>query len=382
MKRSRIGDIIDYIPATLSESPSRWYIYYYVKHPGSGEFVRKQIRLGRIRRLSDRRIFAQKVIIEINKKLAAGWNPFIEEESPRAFYKLFEALDRFIKDKRNLRYDSLRAYNSEVKLLKEFLEERNQEDIYCSLFDSRLANIYMEHVWNSRSIGATRYNNILAFGVLVFNWMMEKGYVKQNPFSKIRKKKNGSKTRIMDIDQKFRKKIREYLSKKNRPFHVAVMFAFNSLLRPKEISYIRVGDIDLKRQVIHVPGNIAKNHNARYAPIPDVMLPYLKELLDSVHIARKTWYIFSTHFRPGPVHRDPREIDRYWTDLRKTLRLPKELQFYSLRDAGIIQMLRDGRSPKEVMEAADHSSIEVTNKYVKVARKESNVNIIRKSSSF
>ncbi|MDF1550435.1 MAG: hypothetical protein P1P88_21610, partial [Bacteroidales bacterium] len=51
---------------------------------------------------------------------------------------------------------------------------------------------------------------------------------------------------------------------------------------------------------------------------------------------------------------------------------------YSLRDSGIIQMLRDGRSPKEVMEAADHSSIEVTNNYVKVARIESNKGIINK----
>jgi hypothetical protein len=45
-------------------------------------------------------------------------------------------------------------------------------------------------------------------------------------------------------------------------------------------------------------------------------------------------------------------------------------------------MIRDGRSPKEVMEAADHSSIEVTNKYIKVARKESNSNILKKSTAF
>ncbi|MDT8393170.1 MAG: hypothetical protein RQ761_04965, partial [Bacteroidales bacterium] len=69
-------------------------------------------------------------------------------------------------------------------------------------------------------------------------------------------------------------------------------------------------------------------------------------------------------------------------ELRKTLRLKKELQFYSLRDSGIIQKIRDGRTPKQVMEAADHSSIEITNKYVKIARKESDRDIINKSSAF
>jgi len=58
------------------------------------------------------------------------------------------------------------------------------------------------------------------------------------------------------------------------------------------------------------------------------------------------------------------------------------IQFYSLRDSGIIQLLKDGISPKEVMELADHSSLEVTNKYVKKARVEASEVIKRKSSGF
>lgn len=381
-RNSQIGDIINYIPATLSESPSRWYIQYYVKHPATGEFVRKQVRVGRFKKKSDRRNWARKLISEINIKLSSGWNPFIEDETPRAYTKLLDAWNVFLKDKRNLRPDTLKVYHSEVKFMKEYVAEHSSEDLYASLFDSKLAISYMEHVWTSRNIEAVRYNNILAFSKLLFNWMIKRGYTKHNPFINIDKKKTGSKKRIMDIAPKDRKKIREYLSKKNKPFHVAVMFAFNSLLRPKEISYIKIGDIDLKRQVVIVRGSVAKNHQTRYASIPDVMIDSVKQLINSVHIPRKEWYLFSKNFRPGPYRRDPREIARYWSDLRQTLRLKKELQFYSLRDAGIIQMLRDGRSPKEVMEAADHSSIEVTNKYVKVARKESNINIKEKSTAF
>jgi integrase len=213
--------------------------------------------------------------------------------------------------------------------------------------------------------------------------MIEKQYVKENPFASIKKKKQLPKKMIMYIDKSDRKKIREYLSKTNRPYYGIMMFAFHSLLRPKEISYIKIGDIDLKKQVITVKGSVAKNGNERNAPIPDVMIDLIKELIGEVYVPRKNWYLFSdSGFKPGPKRRDSREIARYWSDLRTTLRLKKEIQFYSLRDSGIIQMLRDGRSPKVVMETADHSSIEMTNNYVKVARKESNRDIINKSSAF
>ena len=42
-------------------------------------------------------------------------------------------------------------------------------------------------------------------------------------------------------------------------------------------------------------------------------------------------------------------------------------QFYSLRDTGIIEMLANGISPNEVKEQADHSSIKITNEYLKHA---------------
>jgi integrase len=267
--------------------------------------------------------------------------------------------------------------------LKEYISDRYGDDLYAISFDRNKAIEYMDYTWETREIAAVRYNNILAFSILIFNWMIEKQYVKENPFGKITRKKTGQKIRVMDIDKADRKKIREYLIKKNRPYYGIMMFAFHSLLRPKEISYIKIGDIDLKKQVIVVRGAVAKNHHTRYAPIPDVMIGLIKELIKDIYVPRKNWYLFSDNaFRPGPRRRDSREISRYWADLRSTLRLKKEIQFYSLRDSGIIQMLRDGRSPKEVMEAADHSSIEMTNNYVKVARKESNENIIRKSSAF
>ncbi len=381
-KAYSLREVVDFIPASLHETKN-WEIIFYARDPQSGDLRRKRIRVGGIKNKGERRIWAKQMMYSINKKLNDGWNPFIEAESSRQYYKIEDVITAFLRDKRGLRKDTLRTYQSEIDFLMKFIREKYQPDMYVVSFDKSKAIQYMEHCWDSRKIGTVRYNNILAVCRVIFNWMIEKQYIKDNPFAILKKKKTGSKTRVMDIEPADRKKIKEYLSKKNRPYYGIMMFAFHSLLRPKEISYIKIGDIDLKKQVVIVRGSVAKNHHTRYAPIPDVMIDLIKELIKEVYVPRKNWYLFSdSGFRPGPKRRDSREIARYWSDLRSTLRLKKEIQFYSLRDSGIIQMIRDGRSPKQVMEAADHSSIEITNKYVKVARKESDRDIINKSSAF
>ena len=376
-----LKEVVDFIPASIQETKN-WEVIFYAKDPQTGDLRRKRMRVRKMKSITERRLYAKQIVMDVNRRLSQGWNPFTETDSVRSFHPIFKVFDSFLNDKRDLRPDTLRSYKSEIKFLKSFISKYYGNDIYAVSFDQRKAIEYIDNIWETRKIEAVRYNNILAFCKLIFNWMIEKQYVKENPFSIIQKKKEAQKKRVMDIDPKDRKKIRDYLSKKNRAYYGIMMFAFHSLLRPKEISYIKIRDIDLKKKTVTVDGSIAKNGKTRYAPIPDVMVELVKELKDSVHIPRKNWYLFSDNFRPGPRQRDPREIARYWSDLRSTLKLKKEVQFYSLRDSGIIQMLRDGRSPKEVMEAADHSSIEVTNNYVKVARKESNKDIINKSSAF
>ena len=376
--------VVDYIPASLHENKD-WTVVFYAKDPQSGNLKRKRIKVNRVKNIKERRYLAKEMIFSINEKLHSGWNPFIEAESPRQYYKILDVFESYLRDKRDLRPDTLRTYKSEIGSLKKFVLEFHQPDMYAVSFNKNVAIQYMDYCWENRNIGARRYNNIIVNCRIIFNWMVEKGYIKESPFEAkyLKKKKQPAKLRIMDIEPADRKKIREYLRKTNRPYYAIMMFAFHSLLRPKEISYIKIGDIDLKKQVVTVNGSVAKNGKTRYATIPDVMIEIIKELIGEIHTPYKNWYLFSSNgFRPGTKRRDSREIARYWADLRSTLKLKKEVQFYSLRDSGIIQMLKDGRNPKEVMEAADHSSIEMTNNYVKMARKETSENIRKKSTAF
>lgn len=371
--------MVDYIPAQLHQTNNGWYIDYYVFHPGKNKLHRKQIRINKIKSVTERRKFAQRLIQKINIRLAEGWNPFIEQEAPKSFFRLSQAISSFLDDKRDKRPDTLRSYNNFLKLFQKWSEEKHQSDIFIINIDTMFAMEYMEDVWR-RKIESTRYNNFLGFQRLFCNWLIEHRFAKANPFQSIKKKKENSKIRIMDIDTEDRRKIRDYLRIHNKQYLAIVFLAFHTLLRPNEITFLKAKNIDLKKQVIFVSGSYSKNHNDRIATIPNVMIPIMKEILLYV---RKDDYVFTNNnFLPGRKQGTRRYLSKYWENLRDHLKIQKEVQFYSLRDSGIIQKLRDGLDPKTVMELADHSSLEITNKYVKMASTGANKEAMVKMTKF
>ena len=52
-----------------------------------------------------------------------------------------------------------------------------------------------------------------------------------------------------------------------------------------------------------------------------------------------------------------------WDKMRKALKLPKEMQLYSLRDTGINNLLKSGVDPLTVMQHADHHDLSMTTRY-------------------
>jgi integrase len=54
---------------------------------------------------------------------------------------------------------------------------------------------------------------------------------------------------------------------------------------------------------------------------------------------------------------------KVWDKMRRSLKLPQEMQLYSLRDTGINNMLKAGIDPLTVMQAADHHDLSMTTRY-------------------
>jgi len=124
-KAYSLREVVDFIPASLHETKN-WEIIFYARDPQSGDLRRKRIRVGGIKNKGERRIWAKQMMYSINKKLNDGWNPFIEAESSRQYYKIEDVITAFLRDKRGLRKDTLRTYQSEIDFLMKFIRENYQ----------------------------------------------------------------------------------------------------------------------------------------------------------------------------------------------------------------------------------------------------------------
>jgi integrase len=376
---SKNQNLLSFKPAQLSIG-KEWFVYYYALNPATDQLERKKIRLNRIASKTERRRYANTLIQEINNKLYSGWNPFLEESAPKGFTKMNDALESFYGNKvRELRKDSLRSYRSFIDTFKFWLQENDKSEMFTVSFNKTDAFSYLDWLIISKNVSNKTWNNYVNFMRSLFNWMKERQYVGYNPFEQIRKKSALQKDRIA-IPSDIRMQILNHLEENDYNFLIVCMLVFHSLIRPKEICFLKPSCFSIENQTIVIPADASKNKKRRIATIPNPLVPYLQKW--DFNIAQSDEYIFGTDIKPGKTPLDARRFTKKWDRLRNDLKLPSTMKLYSLRDSGIIQMLNDGISPEEIMKQADHSSLEMTTIYAKFNNPTGSDQIKRKGSGF
>lgn len=375
---------IDYLPARLTEG-REWYVSFYAKSPSTGKLRRKKIKLNKISAIKERRNMARRIIMEVNDKLSRGWNPFVED-APKSFHKLWDALKTYIDvQKKELEQASFKTYNSFVQRLKNTLTKMGyMENMFVYQFDKTLAASIMLQIKQDPKLSARTYNNYLFFYKSLFSWLLNFGYVSKNPFEGIKRMpKKLTKAHKELFTPEMRHDIEKYLKKENPRYLVACMLCYYCFMRPKEISWFRVGDINFKTQTIRVWEDYAKNDKNSVRTIPDVMMPYL---LDIDWNYPGDYFVFSRdepgRFFAGKTHLEPEYFAKFWKKVRNRFGWSKKVQFYNLKHTGITNMLADGVAPNFVQGQADHQSLEMTTIYAATHTPVSQEDIRKKTSAF
>lgn len=349
---------IHFIPAQLSVGKKDTYVFYYALNPLSEKLERKRVRINHIQGRADRVKYGKLLCLELNEKLYQGWNPFLSDMKASGNLTVRQAVSAFLKQKQNLRPDSVRAYNSNSKKFMEWAEAVGWADKFVCLFSPDMARRYMRHI-ESTGVGGKTFNNYLLFQNTLFLWFVKRDYLKENPFTKIDHKRVEEKMRTT-IPAADRKKILEYFNSTGLDGFVCVMkLCYRLFIRPKEIMMLKIGDIDFKNGMLTISSKVAKNHHERVLGVPEEIMAYF----NTISGCDPSMYIFSEKYKPGKVAKNARDIGRTWSIMRKELKLPASYQFYSLKDTGITEMLEAGVPPKYVKELADHHSLEMTERY-------------------
>lgn len=220
--------------------------------------------------------------------------------------------------------------------------------------------LFLDYVFLDRGVSPRTHNNYRTWLRSFTSWMRRQHLLDGDPLDGVPPMREPGKIR-QPLPTAMLRQIREHLAAHDRHFLLAVMLEYYTFIRPGELSELRIGDIDVKRHAIHVRASISKNGKAEMVGLNTAIVSLMREL--GTLRAHKDWYIFSNRLRPGAAKLDSRAFRDRWARLRRRLGIPREYQFYSLKDSGI----RDLANSAGIVIARDqarHSSIAVTNKYL------------------
>lgn len=359
-----MSKFFQYYPAVLKNSPKSigYYIEYYAIDGVTNKLRRQIVKLNRLRKrykASEFRLQAALLVQEINTKLAGGWSPFLETSNARFYTPLLPLLDEYLKEKqKDLRPASLANYKSFCTVFGQWIKE-NAPAVRSGNFTKVYAAKYLDDFYKKKIVART-YNNQLKQCRAFFSWLVEKCYAKENPFTNFKVKRVDKKRRIL-IPETTRQEIRSYCLANNPNYLIVLQLVFNSLIRPKEISELRIKDLNLQEKCILVRPEVAKTHNARYASLSDELIKLLSS--PQFQKAKPNYYVLGAGYVPNTIKMPKDRFHKDWDKMRKALKLPEEMQLYSLRDTGINTLLKNGVDTLTVMQHADHHDLSITTRY-------------------
>jgi site-specific recombinase XerD len=102
----------------------------------------------------------------------------------------------------------------------------------------------------------------------------------------------------------------------------------------------------------------AKNGKARCATITADVIEYLRPLTENLP---DNHFLFGMNkdLLPDAKRCALSKFRKLWDDMRTKLKLPQEMQLYSLRDTGMIDLLHAGVDELSVQKHYDHSDLSI-----------------------
>lgn len=343
-------------------------ITFYAYDPATDRLRRKRIKINTIKPASARRRYAEALMKRITEKLAEGWNPWVMPDMGENLPLLSDALSSYRAYISKMYRDgiyreaTLRRYVAHMSSLEKWCEVQQPAVKYIYQLTKEKISRYLDHVFVRRNNCAATRDNYLATIRHFTTWAMSRDIIKVDPtegiskFSRRLKQKQRSVISATDVER-----ISVYAREHNPHFLLACYLIYYCFIRPKEMAGLKIGDISVSKQTIHVSGAISKNRRDGVVTLPAKVIRLMIDLDIFKHASGE--YIFSDDMRPGKKAVSEKQFRDYWKrHVCADLHLPESYKFYSLKDTGITNMLRK-HDALSVRDQARHTSIEMTNIY-------------------
>ena len=358
-KQSSIIPMVAFKPATLRIGTD-WLIVYYAKDTQSDKLVRFRNRVPKMSNKKERLRFAQKMIDTLNEQLYSGWSPYMGNLTEvktidYCFDYYLKTLSKELSDGVK-RKSTCNNYKHFITAFTEYLSIYQKNAKFISDISTLICDHFLDRIYIEKEKSARTYNFYLMCMRTFFNFCLSKGFIKESPVKNTKTKSIKEKTRVV-LNEKEKAKL-ALLKEENFHFYVFCMTTYYCFIRPNELKKLKVENVNIEKNYITIPSSISKNRKTENVTIPNI---FIEELKEHIGIASKDLFLFGKKFVPGK--QAVTNLFYHWENVRKKYGFRKEVQFYSLKDTGITDMLNAGVPAIKVRDQARHSDLKITEIY-------------------
>ncbi|HRH61591.1 MAG TPA: site-specific integrase, partial [Chitinophagaceae bacterium] len=208
----------------------------------------------------------------------------------------------------------------------------------------------------------TTYNNYRRALDFIFDDLIEfykKKYL-VNPFKNIRRLPEAAETKKWFSKQQQLMIKNTIIANKDDELWLACQLQYYCFVRPGEILEIQLGHIIWDRQKLLIKSSSAKNNLNKYIPVPEIVMRQLQSYKD----LPEHWYLFSPAHCPGVERYKLDSLSKRHAKILKKLKMPRGYTFYSWKNTGAVELVKNGTHMKTICMLMRHSKIETTDIYL------------------
>ena len=354
------SDMVGYTPPTLHKGV-RWFVDFMAMDPARNMMRRKRYYITDDLSIVEKRRRASEIIKVLTKQLMEGWNPWVTADQSRGFVHFDVCLDRYLEYVSRMdRKRTRQSYSSKANILKEFIGQQTIPIKYAYQFDLSFCNDFIDWIYLDRESNPRTRNNYRGWLYSLAEFLVNRRYINANPVERIKVMRENDKFR-KDLSPEMLRQMANHLKKTDKHFLLACFMQYYTLIRPGELSNLKIGDISLKEQTIFVSKDFSKNHRDAEVGLNKMIVKLMLDL--HIFSCPASYYLFGADFTPNAKKASSAQFNIRWKKMREELNWADCYQFYSLKDSGI----RDLANAQGVVVARDqarHSDITTTNKYI------------------
>ena len=336
------------------------------------KLVRKRIyEINNFKTTDEKKVYAKHTINEINRLLEEGYHFDTTKKNSKPVKYIYDVIKRSFEIKApELAERSKVAYNDILSKFQAFLNEKHYTNIQAENFDEGHAVEFRNYLGSIGLAGAS-INSRISYIKTLFNIGIENKMLLKNPFSGIRKVKEVKTKRNRAFNDEEFKLILNELRKQKSELYYACCFIYYCFLRPDEVRYLRVSQVDLKGCKVVIPATYSKVKVNDYV---DIIPDFAIELKEYLKEKKKTDFIFGDN---EPYGRNTMRL-RFNTLLRKLEISDPDICLYSFKHTGNIHAYKAGVDLKALQRQNRHTSVETTDIYLKSLMLYENTEFINK----